>query len=76
MSAFNAWSAFYPECAVLILQFARCLHFALSLQFAAPIGRNLPLDHSLNFAVCRQHDILTITMIMKHNCIQCDVHLM
>ena len=30
---------------------------------------NLPLVHILNFAVCRQHNILTITM--KHNCIQC-----
>ena len=30
---------------------------------------NLPLVHSLNFAVCRQHNILTITM--KHNCTQC-----
>ena len=72
VSTFNAWCTFYPKSAVLILYFAPCLHlyfFTLSLQFTASVCMNLPLVHSLNFAVCRQHNILTITM--KHNCTQC-----
>ena len=57
----------------LILYFAPCcLHFTLSLQFTASVCMNLPLVHSLNFGVCRQHDILTITM--KRNCIQRHAH--
>ena len=73
VSTFNAWSAFYPKSAVLILYFVPCLHFTLSLQFTASVCMNLPLVQSLNFTLCRQHNMLTITV--KHNCIQlCHAH--
>ena len=58
----------------LSLQFSFCIctlpaFYIFSLQFAASVCMNLPLVHSLNFAVCRQHNKLTTTM--KHNCTQC-----
>ena len=69
-STFNAGSTVYPKSAVLILHLhlACILLLVYSLQLAS-VCMNLPLVHSLNFAVCRQHNILTITM--KHNCTQC-----